>query len=75
MNTLARGHGPLWDVAKDASSIALIETMLAAGKPVAAVCHALVALRHAKTARAILMVQDRAVTGFTNAELNHATRS
>ena len=34
------GHGPLWDLAEDASSIALIETMLAAGKPVAAVCHA-----------------------------------
>ena len=34
------GHGPLWDLADDALSIALIESMLAAGKPVAAVCHA-----------------------------------
>ncbi|MEO5864609.1 MAG: type 1 glutamine amidotransferase domain-containing protein [Nitrospiraceae bacterium] len=62
------GHGPLWDLAEDASSIALIETMLAAGKPVAAVCHAPAALRHAKTAGGIHVVQDRAVTGFTNTE-------
>src|SRR5690606_13536127 len=34
------GHGPLWDLAEDATSIALIEAMFAAGKPVAAVCHA-----------------------------------
>lgn len=32
------GHGPLWDLAEDATSIALIEATLAAGKPVAAVC-------------------------------------
>ena len=44
------GHGPLWDLAEDASSIALIEAMLAAGKPVAAVCHAPGVLRHPKTA-------------------------
>jgi putative intracellular protease/amidase len=34
------GHGPLWDLADDADSIRLIEDMAAAGKPVAAVCHA-----------------------------------
>src|SRR5690606_16870310 len=28
------GHGPLWDLAEDPLSIALIETMLSAGKPV-----------------------------------------
>ena len=28
------GHGPLFDLAKDAASIALIETFYAAGKPV-----------------------------------------
>ena len=42
------GHGPLWDLAEDASSIALIEAMLVAGKPVAAVCHAPGVLCHAK---------------------------
>jgi len=62
------GHGPLWDLAEDASSIAPIESMLAAGKPVAAVCHAPAALRHAKTSAGIPVVQNRAVTGFTNTE-------
>ena len=31
------GHGPLWDLAEDADSIKLIETMAAAGKPVSVV--------------------------------------
>lgn len=62
------GHGPLWDLAEDAKSVELIETMLAAGKPVAAVCHAPGVLRHAKTADGKPLVQGRQVTGFSNAE-------
>ncbi|AVJ27879.1 type 1 glutamine amidotransferase domain-containing protein [Achromobacter spanius] len=62
------GHGPLWDLAEDAKSVALIETMLAAGKPVSAVCHAPGVLRHAKTADGKPLVQGRQVTGFSNAE-------
>lgn len=62
------GHGPLWDLAEDASSIALIETMLAAGKPVAAVCHAPGVLRHPKTADGSPVVRGSAVTGFANSE-------
>ncbi len=62
------GHGPLWDLAEDAFSIALIEAMLAAGKPVALVCHAPAALRHPKTANGVPVVQGKAVTGFTNTE-------
>ncbi len=34
------GHGPLWDLAEDRHSIALIEAFYNSGKPVAAVCHA-----------------------------------
>jgi putative intracellular protease/amidase len=34
------GHGPMWDLAEDPKSIALIEAFWNAGKPVAAVCHA-----------------------------------
>lgn len=34
------GHGPLWDLTGNRDSIVLIEAMYAAGKPVAAVCHA-----------------------------------
>jgi len=62
------GHGPLWDLAEDNNSVALIETMLAAGKPVLAVCHAPGVLRHAKTADGKPLVQGRQVTGFSNAE-------
>ena len=43
------GHGPLWDLAEDQHSIALIEAFLAANKPVALVCHAPGVLRHVKT--------------------------
>src|SRR5262249_17903983 len=28
------GHGPMWDIAEDENSIKLIESLLAAGKPV-----------------------------------------
>ena len=62
------GHGPLWDLAEDKNSIALIEAMWAADKPVAAVCHAPGVLRHAKSASGRPLVQDKKVTGFTNTE-------
>jgi putative intracellular protease/amidase len=62
------GHGPLWDLAEDATSIALIEAMFAAGKPVAAVCHAPGVLRHVKTASGASLVDGKAVTGFSNTE-------
>lgn len=62
------GHGPLWDLAEDASSIALIEAMLAAGKPVAAVCHAPGVFRHVRTPKGESILQGRSVTGFSNAE-------
>jgi putative intracellular protease/amidase len=62
------GHGPLWDLAEDADSIALIEAMYAAGKPVAAVCHAPAVLRHAKTEDGSAIVSGKSVTGFSNTE-------
>jgi putative intracellular protease/amidase len=62
------GHGPLWDLAEDHQSIRLIETMVADGKPVAAVCHAPGVLRHAKNADGTPLVQGKKVTGFANSE-------
>ena len=62
------GHGPLWDLAEDKHSIALIEQLLAAGKPVAAVCHAPAVLRHPKTPDGQPVVRGKNVTGFTNTE-------
>jgi putative intracellular protease/amidase len=62
------GHGPLWDLAEDRHSIALIEELYAAGKPVAAVCHGPAALRHTKAADGQPLVKGKAVTGFANSE-------
>ena len=62
------GHGPLWDRAEDADSIALIETMYAADKPVAAVCHGPGVLRHPRRADGQPLVAGKKVTGFTNSE-------
>jgi len=62
------GHGPLWDLAEDKNSIALIEAFLAANKHVALVCHAPGVLRHVKTPEGKPLVAGRKVTGFTNSE-------
>ena len=62
------GHGPLWDLAVDPASNALIESAIQAGKPVAAVCHAPAVLRGAKGADGKPLVDGKAVTGFSNAE-------
>jgi putative intracellular protease/amidase len=62
------GHGPMWDLAEDQNSIKLIETTLAAGKPVALVCHAPGVLRHVRTPDGKPLVDGKKVTGFTNTE-------
>ncbi len=62
------GHGPLWDLAEDKSSIQLIQSFLAADKPVALVCHAPGVLRHVKTPDGRPVVEGKKVTGFTNTE-------
>ncbi|MDU4094141.1 MAG: type 1 glutamine amidotransferase domain-containing protein [Pantoea sp.] len=62
------GHGPLWDLAEDPHSVSLIEAFIAAGKPVALVCHAPGVLRHVKAANGQPLVAGKKVTGFTNTE-------
>jgi putative intracellular protease/amidase len=62
------GHGPLWDLAEDAASVALIQAFVEAGKPVALVCHAPGVLRHVKAADGQPLVAGKQVTGFTNTE-------
>lgn len=62
------GHGPLWDLAEDSTSIALIERFIALGKPVGAVCHAPGVLRHVKAADGTPLVRGKRVTGFSNSE-------
>ncbi|MFZ4288825.1 type 1 glutamine amidotransferase domain-containing protein [Variovorax sp. HJSM1_2] len=62
------GHGPLWDLAEDPASIALIEAMYSAGKPVAAVCHGPGVLRRPRRQDGQPLVAGKNVTGFTNSE-------
>src|SRR5665811_514220 len=62
------GHGPMWDMPDNPTSIALIEAFVAADKPVAAVCHAPIALKNVRTTDGELLVKGRDVTGFSNSE-------
>jgi putative intracellular protease/amidase len=62
------GHGPLWDLADDSASISLVDAMISAGKPVAAVCHAPGVLRHARAPSGDMLVKGKNVTGFANTE-------
>lgn len=62
------GHGPLWDLAEDPTSIHLIEYFASGGRPIAAVCHAPAIFRHTKGAHGKPLVSGRNVTGFTNTE-------
>ena len=52
----------------NATSVALIEAFVAADKPVAAVCHAPIALKNVRTTDGELLVKGRDVTGFSNSE-------
>lgn len=62
------GHGPLWDLAQDQDSLTMIQSMYAAGKPVAAVCHAPGALCRASLHNGRPLVEGKQVTGFANSE-------
>ena len=62
------GHGPMWDLAEDKNSIMLLESLVAAGKTFAVVCHSTGALRHVGTPDGKMFVEGKTVTGFTNGE-------
>ncbi|KNC80564.1 ThiJ/PfpI family protein [Sphaeroforma arctica JP610] len=56
------GHGPVWDLADDKTSIALIEAFAQADKVVASVCHGPVVFVNTS------VIQGKNVTGFSNTE-------
>ena len=62
------GHGPLWDLSDNATSIALIEAFVKADKPVVAVCHAPAAFVNVRGKDGQYLVRGKRVTGFSNAE-------
>ena len=62
------GHGPLWDLATDETSISLIEDFYKSNKPIAFVCHAPSALIKVKAPNGAPLVKGKEVTGFSNTE-------
>jgi len=61
------GHGPMWDLAEDPVSIALLESFYNSGKPIALVCHSPGVLRHVKY-KGEPLAKGKHVTGFTDGE-------
>jgi len=57
------GHGPMWDLAEDPLSIALLESFYNSGKPIALVCHSPGVLRHV-TYKGEPLVKGKRVTGL-----------
>lgn len=62
------GHGSMEDLAVDATSGKLIADTLAAGKPVAIVCHGPAALLPARDENGDPVVKGRKLTAFSNEE-------
>jgi len=61
------GHGPMFDLINDETSIKLIEEFYKAGKPVAAVCHGPIVFVNVKVDGKPLL-EGREATGFSNSE-------
>jgi putative intracellular protease/amidase len=62
------GHGPMWDLAESETSRRLLEEFHRSRKPLAAVCHGPIVLRHATKEDGTPLVAGREVTGFSNSE-------
>jgi putative intracellular protease/amidase len=62
------GHGPMWDLATDKTSIKLIEDFYNTQKPIAFVCHAPAALVNVKAENGHPLVKGKKITGFSNTE-------
>ena len=62
------GHGPLWDLVKDANSIALLAAFQQQGKPMALVCHAPCALLNVKLPNGDALIKGKNLTGFSDTE-------
>lgn len=62
------GHGPMWDLPENNSSISLIESFYRDGKPIALVCHAPAALKNVKEKNGEYLIKGKTVSGFTNSE-------
>ncbi|KAE8380194.1 class I glutamine amidotransferase-like protein [Aspergillus bertholletiae] len=66
------GHGPMFDLHYDETSLALIQAFAAAGKPVSAVCHGPTVFIRATTKSGEPLLANSTVTAFTNVEEDQA---
>lgn len=62
------GHGPLWDLANDKTSIKLIEDFYNMQKPISFVCHAPAALIKAKAENGEPLIKGKKLTSFSDTE-------
>lgn len=62
------GHGPMWDLANNDKSIALIKTAYEQDKVIGAVCHAPAVFKNVEVKPGQNIVGGRKVTGFSNSE-------
>jgi len=62
------GHGPMFDLAGDATSQQVIREFYEAGKVVAAVCHGPAALVNVQLSNGAYLVKDNEITAFSNVE-------
>lgn len=62
------GHGPMWDLATDKNSIALIQSFYDHNKPIAFVCHGSAALVNVKDTDGHYLISGKKITSFCNTE-------
>ncbi|GLI82244.1 hypothetical protein PoHVEF18_010669 [Penicillium ochrochloron] len=66
------GHGPMYDLHYDPTSLALIQAFSAAKKPVSAVCHGPTVFLKATAESGEPLLSNATVTGFSNVEEDQA---
>lgn len=62
------GYGPLWDLADNETSVALIESFYSNDKPVGSVCHGPAIFKNTKDAEGKPLVEGKKVTAYSNSE-------
>lgn len=62
------GYGPLWDLADNETSIALIESFYNSNKPIASVCHGPAIFKNTKDSEGKPIVAGKKVTAYSNSE-------
>jgi len=62
------GHGPMWDLANNKNSIALIKSFYTHNKPIAFVCHDSAALVNVKLNNGEYLIAGKNLTSFCNTE-------